>query len=133
MISVVILGTGNVATHLYNAFLNVDTIVVTQISSRALDEVPDADITIIAIADDAIAEVSSKIKNGFVVHTSGSVDLNNLQNATRKGVFYMLQTFSKDKKVNFHEIPFCLEAENTNDYKLLEILANSIGKKNIFN
>lgn len=129
MISVVLLGTGNVATHLYNAFLNVDAIVVTQISSRALDEVPDADITIIAVADDAIAEVSSKIKNGFVVHTSGSVDLNNLQNATRKGVFYMLQTFSKDKKVNFHEIPFCLEAENTNDYKLLEILANSIGKK----
>ena len=40
-----------------------------------------------------------KIKNGFVVHTSGSVNLNNLQNATRKGVFYMLQTFSKDKKV----------------------------------
>jgi predicted short-subunit dehydrogenase-like oxidoreductase (DUF2520 family) len=129
MISVVLLGTGNVATHLYNAFLNVDAIVVTQISSRALDEVPDADITIIAVADDAIAEVSSKIKNGFVVHTSGSVDLNNLQNATRKGVFYMLQTFSKDKKVDFHEIPFCLEAEHTSDYKLLEILANSIGKK----
>ena len=41
----------------------------------------------------------------------------------------MLQTFSKDKKVDFSEIPFCLEAENANDYKTLEIVAKAIGKK----
>jgi predicted short-subunit dehydrogenase-like oxidoreductase (DUF2520 family) len=41
----------------------------------------------------------------------------------------MLQTFSKDKKVNFKEVSFCLEAENKEDYQLLEFLAKSIGKK----
>jgi predicted short-subunit dehydrogenase-like oxidoreductase (DUF2520 family) len=128
MVSVLLIGNGNVATHLNNAFLDVDNIHVTQISSRKLDVIPQADVTIIAVSDDAISEVSSKIKNSFVVHTSGSVSLNDLKNESKKGVFYMLQTFSKDKKVDFSEVPFCLEAEDDNDYQLLETLAKSIGK-----
>ena len=129
MISVLLVGKGNVATHLYNAFNPINEIKVIQISSRGLTRVPQADVTIIAVSDDAIAEVSSKITNNFVVHTSGSVSLSDLRNTTKKGIFYMLQTFSKDKKVDFNEVPFCLEAENENDYKLLEMLAKSIGKK----
>lgn len=129
MISVLLVGKGNVATHLYEAFLNVDAVKVTQISSRELDKIPQADVTIIAVSDDAITEVSSKITNNFVVHTSGSVSINDLKNSTRKGVFYMLQTFSKDKNVDFSKVPFCLESESKEDYKLLETLAKSIGKK----
>ena len=129
MISVLLVGKGNVATHLYNAFLSVDNIVFTQISSRKLEHIPKADITIIAVSDDAIAEVSSKIKNTFVVHTSGACSINELKNTTNKGVFYMLQTFSKEKKVDFNEVPFCLEAENESNYVLLDELAKSIGKK----
>ena len=41
----------------------------------------------------------------------------------------MLQTFSKEKKVDFSKVPFCLEAENLKDYFLLEKLAKLIGKK----
>tara|TARA_R110001592_G_scaffold240911_5_gene501134 strand:- start:186 stop:881 length:696 start_codon:yes stop_codon:yes gene_type:complete len=129
MISVLLVGKGNVATHLYEAFLKVNDVKVTQINSRDLNVFPQADVAIIAVSDDAIAAVSSKITTSFVVHTSGSVAINNLKNSSRKGVFYMLQTFSKDKKVDFHEVPFCLEAENETDYKLLETLAKSIGKK----
>ncbi|KGL63197.1 Rossmann-like and DUF2520 domain-containing protein [Polaribacter sp. Hel1_85] len=129
MISILLVGKGNVATHLHNAFLSVDNIVFTQISSRKLEHIPKADITIIAVSDDAIAEVSSKIKNTFVVHTSGACSINELKNTTKKGVFYMLQTFSKEKKVDFNEVPFCIETENDKDYKLLEELAKSIGKK----
>lgn len=129
MVSVVIIGKGNVGTHLYNAFLNADGNTVTQIDSRKLENIPQADVTFIAVSDDVIAEVSSKIKNSFVVHTSGSFAMKALKNKTNKGVFYMLQTFSKDKKVNFSEIPFCLEAESEEELKLLDILAKSIGKK----
>jgi predicted short-subunit dehydrogenase-like oxidoreductase (DUF2520 family) len=129
MISVLLVGKGNVATHLYNAFLSVDNSVCTQSSSGKLELIPKADITIIAVADDAIAEVSSKIKNTFVVHTSGACSINELKNTTNKGVFYMLQTFSKEKKVDFNEVPFCLEAENESNYVLLDELAKSIGKK----
>lgn len=129
MISVLLVGNGNVATHLQNAFLQADEVDVTQINSRKLNHIPKADITIIAVSDDAIAEVSSKINNSFVVHTSGGCTIDELQNKTQKGVFYMLQTFSKDKKVDFSKVPFCLEAQNQKNLQLLEKLAKSIGTK----
>ena len=128
MVSVLIIGKGNVGTHLYKAFVNVDKITVTHISSRNLTQIPKAAVTIIAVSDDAITDVSSKIKNSFVVHTSGSVSMNDLKNKGNKGVFYMLQTFSKNKEVDFSEIPFCIEAKNESDYNTLEKLAKSIGK-----
>ena len=129
MISILIIGDGNVASHLYQAFLKADAVIVTKINSRNLTDIPNADVTIIAVSDDAIAEVSSNIANSLVVHTSGSVAMTSLKNKGRKGVFYMLQTFSKNKIVDFSEVPFCLEAENEKDYILLELLANLIGKK----
>ncbi|WP_297806400.1 DUF2520 domain-containing protein [uncultured Polaribacter sp.] len=129
MISVLLVGKGNVATHLRNTFLSIDNIVFTQISSRDLTNIPKADITIIAVTDDAIAEVSSKIKNPLVVHTSGACSINELKNTTNKGVFYMLQTFSLEKKVELNEVPFCLEAENKKDEDQLKELANLLSKK----
>lgn len=127
MISVLIVGNGNVAFHLDKAFSNVEKVNSTKISSRNLSTIPKADITFIAVSDDAIAEVSSKIANSFVVHVSGTKDLSELKNKSRKGVFYMLQSFSKNKPVDFSKIPFCLEAENDIDYKLLEKVALTIG------
>ena len=130
MNKVVIIGNGNVAHHLYDAFLKAPNIEVSKINSRKFSKLPKANVYIIAVADDAIAEVSSKITNNtLVVHTSGSVSLSNLKNKGHKGVFYMLQSFSKNTSVDFSEIPFCLEAQNQDDLKLLETLATSIGKK----
>ena len=128
MISVLLIGKGNVATHLFDAFSNLKEIKVIQINSRELDKIPNADITIISVSDDAIAEVSNKINNNFVVHTSGSFAMTHLKNKTRKGVFYMLQTFTKNKKVDFSKVPFCLEAEDKNDYQLLEKLAKLLSE-----
>ena len=132
MISVVILGNGNVATHLYNAFLKAENIAVSKINSRKLESIPIADVTIIAVSDDAIADVSKSLnnRNGLITHTSGAVDIDVIVNE-RKGVFYPLQSFSKDKSVDFKTIPFCLETSNSEDYNLLEKLAKSIGN-NVF-
>ncbi|MBE7646375.1 DUF2520 domain-containing protein [Tenacibaculum finnmarkense genomovar ulcerans] len=147
MIRIVIIGGGNVALHLANAFCKTKEISLVQMYARNIQQISHlkkqvaitdslnllaaADLYIIAVSDDAISEVSSKInkQNSLVVHTSGSVSLNSLQNNGRKGVFYLLQSFSKDKKINFDEIPFCLEAQNNDDFKLLESVAKSIGKK----
>lgn len=129
MISILIVGKGNVGTQLHEAFQSIDALNVQWISSRDLDVIPKTDITIIAVSDDAIAAVSSKIVNDFVVHTSGSVPLSALKNNTRKGVFYPLQTFSKDKKVDFKQVPFCLEATTKKDVKLLETLAGFLSQK----
>ena len=129
MISILIVGKGNVGTLLNEAFHSIDTLNVQWISSRDLIAIPKTDITIIAVSDDAIETVSSKISTDFVVHTSGSMPLSALKNNTRKGVFYPLQTFSKKKKVDFTQIPFCIEATTEKDEKLLEKLAGFLSKK----
>ncbi len=147
MLSVIILGTGNVATHLISAFSKAKNVELKQVYGRnesalksidnristtsTLCNLATADVYIIAISDDAISEFSSQLplKNKIVVHTSGSISLQSLQNLGNKGVFYPLQTFSKNHKVNFNEIPICIEAENRNDFSLLKKLANSISDK----
>ncbi|WKD86475.1 hypothetical protein KCTC32516_01850 [Polaribacter huanghezhanensis] len=130
MISVVILGNGNVATHLYSAFSKALNINVTQINSRKLSTIPSSDVTIIAVSDDAIRQVSQEIgdRKGLIMHTSGAVDINAIA-GKRKGVFYPLQSFTKNAIINFNEIPFCLETSHKDDFNLLENVAKSIGKK----
>ena len=130
MISLVILGNGNVATHLFNAFSKATNVDVTKINSRALNDIPNSDITIIAVSDDAIQQISKTINNrsGLIVHTSGAVDIKVLQNK-RKGVFYPLQSFTKNVKVDFKTIPFCLETTDSEDFILLEKLTKSISNK----
>ena len=145
MISVVILGSGNVASQLIKAFLKIDTINLKQVYTRnqkdintlkdSIDTTNDisllkqADITIIAVSDEAIYSISSHIKNSFVVHTSGSVDMKSLNNIGRKGVFYPLQSFSKKKLVDFKNIPICLESETNEDLLKLEELVSLLQSK----
>jgi len=146
MLSVIILGSGNLATHLIDAFSKAINIELIQVYARRenaqgldqsietttdLKKLKDADVYIIAISDDAISEFSLQfpLKDKLVVHTSGSVALTTLQNSGNKGVFYPLQTFSKKHKVNFNEIPICIEAESKKDITLLQELANSISDK----
>ena len=150
MIKVVILGSGNVAQHLIKVFLQTEEVSLVQVFTRQPNQLThllptakivsdyqkiiDSDVYIISVSDNAIAEVSFQLpfENRLVVHTSGSSDLSVLNNKNRKGVFYPLQTFTKGKKVDFTPIPICLEAENEQDYQLLEQLGNSISKK-VFN
>ncbi|WP_282116519.1 Rossmann-like and DUF2520 domain-containing protein [Cellulophaga baltica] len=147
MISIVLIGTGNIATHLFDTFLQYDMLNVLQVVGRQkealnyfsqktdtcllTETITTADIYIIAVSDDAITEVSSKLKdvNGLVVHTSGSVPMLALANCKNIGVYYPLQTFSKGKKVNFRTIPICIEAENNKNLKSLSFLAETISDK----
>ena len=151
MVKVVIIGSGNVAQHLIVAFQNAQNsgteIELVQVYSRQtasvshllglenitnnLDDLAEADVYIIAISDDAITTLSSQLpfKNRLVVHTSGSVALDALNDQNRKGVFYPLQSFTKNKPVDFKTIPICLESENATDYKLLDQVAKAISDK----
>ena len=147
MISISIIGSGNVAQHLISAFSKAENLELVQVYSRnpnTLSHLLDAtkivsdykqlqvvDLYLIAVSDDAIATVSSQLPftNKLVVHTSGSVALEQLSSTNRKGVFYPLQTFTKNKEVNFKEIPLCLEAENEADLQLLKKVAIAISDK----
>ncbi|MFN3137488.1 MAG: Rossmann-like and DUF2520 domain-containing protein [Allomuricauda sp.] len=145
MLSIVILGTGNLAKHLFDAFLKAEDIHVAQVVGRnkeALSQfseqcsvsndfgtIADADVYLIAVKDDAIAEVSSHLltKKGLVAHTSGAIGLEVIQ-TDNKGVFYPLQTFTKGKSVSFQSIPICVEAESKQSLDLLRTLARSISE-----
>ncbi|MBQ4821312.1 DUF2520 domain-containing protein [Aquimarina sp. MMG016] len=147
MISVIILGSGNVAKHMYTALGAQKSIEVVQCYNRKgillnpeqdskiitqdLNDLVKVDVYILAVSDDAIEEISSKLpfNDCLVVHTSGSVPLKTIKNNNRRGVFYPLQTFSKDKVVDFSKIPFCLEAEEEKDLVLLNKLASSLSEK----
>lgn len=141
MIKVILLGSGNVATHLFQAFSKANGVEVVQVFSRTIskdfpaniqtsdfNKILEADVYVISVSDNAIASVSNQLQfeNRLVVHTSGSTDFDVLDAKNKRGVFYPLQTFSKNKAVDFTEIPICLETENPSDYEVLEKLAKSI-------
>lgn len=127
MISVAIVGKGNVGNHLYNQLVKSNKLRVLQYNSREKNQLKDFDIAIIAVSDDAISEVSETIESSLVVHTSGTTPMNALKNSTRKGVFYPLQSFSKDKSIDFSQVPLCIEAEHPKDEQLLQDLAKALG------
>ena len=147
MISVILLGAGNVATHLYKAFNNAKNIKVNQWYNRSLiplqpyknevditnnlSQLKDADVYILAVSDDAISSLSAQlpIQNKLIVHTSGSVGIHDLDKKNRRGVFYPLLTFSKDLDVVFSEIPICLEIEHKQDIQILKNIAIAINSK----
>ncbi len=145
MITVALIGSGNVATHLYNAFSTATDVKVVQWYSRKLntischntkvyktdniDALMQVDVYIIAVKDSAIASISSQLPftNRLVVHTSGSVGLPDMNKKNHRAVFYPLQTFTKTTAVNFAEIPLCIEIERKADFSILKRLAKALG------
>ncbi len=145
MLTIVLLGNGNVAHHLYQAINSSATVRVVQVYGRneqglkdfeyntlvttSAETIVDADLYLIAVNDDAIPEVAAGIrqKKGLVAHTSGAVPITSLPNS-RRAVFYPLQSFTRDIPVNFTTIPICLEAEHEKDFQVLEVLAKSLSR-----
>lgn len=135
MINICILGVGKVGTHLIKECINNPNINLIQIYNRSskglalfkgmlpttqsVYELKKADIYIVALPDTIIQEVDLNHLSGLVVHTSGTVPYKDLK-AINRGVLYPLQSFSKEKNINFKKTPFCLETENEQDYILLE-------------
>ena len=91
----------------------------------------DSDIYIISVTDKAIEPVLAGRFWGakLVVHTSGSTPMKLLSPYCENfGVFYPFQTFSKAKKVDFDQIPVCLEANTPQNLEILKDLAKSISQ-----
>ncbi|WP_435625482.1 Rossmann-like and DUF2520 domain-containing protein [Flagellimonas sp.] len=146
MLSVVILGTGNVAENLIHALYHSKQAHLLQIVGRKqhalnkytgkakitsnFENIEDADIYIIAVSDSAIQMVAEKLlgKQGLVVHTSGATSMHSIS-SVNKGVFYPLQTFTKERILDFTNIPICVEASNNQGLELLHKLGTSISSQ----
>ena len=152
MKNIILIGSGNVATHLGIALKNSNYTIV-QVYSKSiknakilanklearftndLSKLKSADLIIVCIKDDAILSVLSQIKNTAIVHTSGSIELNVFKEKfSNYGVFYPLQTFNKEVDINISEIPFCIEGNSLEfERKIIEIaksLSNNVVKMN---
>lgn len=126
------IGAGNVATHLAPVFCSSGAGEVVQVYSHTLEnaealarQIPgatatdsvadirrDADIYVISIKDDAIATLVASLEpnNALWLHTSGSVGMEALVPlSARHGVFYPLQTFSKDVELDMERVPIFIE------------------------
>jgi predicted short-subunit dehydrogenase-like oxidoreductase (DUF2520 family) len=93
---------------------------------------PGADLCILSVKDDSIAELTQKINLGkaLIVHTSGSVPMDILRFSSEKyGVLYPLQTILRERKLTIHEIPFFVEASDPATEKTLLAFARSISSR----
>ncbi len=147
------IGAGNLATHLAIEFYSRGFEII-QIFSRNIanakvlaqalnasytDDLSqiyeNADLYFVSVTDDSILQVIENLcfKPKFIVHTSGSISMEIFTKRFENyGVFYPLQTFSKMKKVEFENIPICLDANNLENLDYLTYLAKKISNSVFF-
>lgn len=147
---IVVLGSGNVATHLAKALdescdvvqifsrniLNAELLAGTLKNATATNDlsqlINDADVYILSIKDDAILSVLSNVqlKKGLWLHTSGSVSASVFNGRfLHYGVLYPLQTFSRDVYVNMSDVPFFVEGDSEETTVEIECIAKTISNK----
>ena len=99
----------------------------------------DADVYIFSVKDDALPSLISQLcqhltpntHHPILLHTAGSVPMsvfpsNTQHPSPRYGVLYPMQTFSKDRSVNFREIPCFVEASDSNTLEEIKTLASKV-------
>ena len=146
-ISISILGSGNVATHLSESFfekgIKIDVIFNHKIASAkelankvncpfttSTEEIPlNSSIYLLALPGKYMLNTLNQIKltNPFLVHTSGSFNSESLQNYTNRwGCFYPMQTFVKNQPTNLKNSSVFIEANNAKDKVTLEEISSII-------
>ena len=128
---VVLIGRGRLATNLEHALLSVGHEVVS-VNSRTLESLPfEADVFIVAVKDAALADViraaTKGRENQLFVHTAGSMPMDLFEGLTAHyGVFYPMQTFSKERMVDFNDISVFLETNDVVSMERLKKLAATL-------
>ncbi len=145
--NIVLLGTGNVGTHVSRALkqngfnllqvfsrqLKHTSVICRLTGAEAISDIKKinttADLYIIAIPDSAIEKFCSSIlvKQKIIVHTSGTLPVSILEKVSANfGCIYPVQSFSKNVKLNFNKIPLCIEANNEHTGQLLFSFAKKL-------
>ena len=129
--NIIIIGLGNVATNLHHAFTK-RGIACQMVSSRqGLDQLPQANVYIYAVKDEALAAVVAQVKGkekAMHLHTSGSMPISVFgADKPHAGIFYPFQTFSKARVIeDFSTVPVFFEARGIDDISAVYSLALSI-------
>jgi predicted short-subunit dehydrogenase-like oxidoreductase (DUF2520 family) len=147
------IGAGNLATNLCKALYHKGFRIV-QVYSRTVESAaalagaveadytttfseitPDAKLYIVALTDSALTDNISAIcrakrQDALLVHTAGSVPMSVWEGLTPNyGVLYPMQTFSREREVDFAEIPFFIEGSSAANVELLTRIAHTLSEK----
>ncbi len=152
-LSVVVVGAGNVATHLAPALLLSGCRIVqvysrTEESAQALalrldcpyttdlsQVARETDIYIVSVKDSALEDVTRQLSihgnpDALYLHTAGSMPMDVWKDKVRRyGVLYPMQTFSKERDVDFSTVPFFVEAVSAEDVRYLKEVTERLGSK----
>jgi predicted short-subunit dehydrogenase-like oxidoreductase (DUF2520 family) len=82
-----------------------------------------ADLYVIAVTDAAIPEAAARLNAGgdaLVVHTSGSTGIEALARFARAGILYPLQTFGRQRPVDWTTVPLFVVARSDETLRELQ-------------
>jgi predicted short-subunit dehydrogenase-like oxidoreductase (DUF2520 family) len=94
----------------------------------------DVSLYVVSLTDAAFMELLPAMTSGreqaLWVHTAGSLSMNVWENKVKRyGVLYPLQTFSKQREVDFRDLPFFIEAAHREDTEYLKTIAGGLSSK----
>lgn len=150
--SIAFVGAGNLATNLAKALYKKGFRIAqiysrTEESAKALAQmveaeyttelsavVADAQLYIVSLKDAAFVQLLPEIVagkgNALWVHTAGSIPMSIWEGKVeRYGVFYPMQTFSKQREVDFRKVPIFVESNSEEDVQLLKDIASVLSKQ----
>ena len=146
---IVLVGAGGLATNLglalheaghdvlavFSRTMEHARILAERIGSQPTDDIcalpNEADLFIVSVKDAVLTDVVQQLVQGreeqFFAHTAGSMPLELFQGMARHyGVFYPMQSFSKERRINFSEVPVFLEASDAQTLTLLKTLSATL-------
>lgn len=146
-----VIGAGNLAYSLVPALQNTD-VIVKSIVSRDGDNANSlgskygvesnilrdnlelkSQLIFLTVSDDYIEEVANRLTiapTQVLIHTSGSTELIALKKfGEHYGVLYPLQSFTKDRLVDFSRIPVCVEASDVETLNILQDIAGMLSSR----
>jgi predicted short-subunit dehydrogenase-like oxidoreductase (DUF2520 family) len=147
---IVFIGAGNLATNLAHELYSKGQSILqiysrTEESAKTLSEAvcaeaitnvgqieTNADLYIFSVKDSALEELLAQMPptSGVWTHTAGSIPLNIFEKYHNDyGVVYPFQTFSKERKVDFSEIPVFIEANSDQNLHLLRDFVAQFSRK----
>jgi predicted short-subunit dehydrogenase-like oxidoreductase (DUF2520 family) len=147
-ISVSVIGSGNLAWHLIPALEKIgyeinevysksegyaraltDLLYQAKIQTNLDFSQSKSTLFIVAVSDSAVAEIANQIilpPNSIIVHTSGNTDISVFSKLGNYGVFYPIQSFSKQRSLSFKNIPIALEASSDEVMQVLKNIADKL-------
>lgn len=140
---ITIVGTGNVAKQLGYALMQNKVaiagiwgrnkekvaLLAKELRTNSIDQLGSItqSTVIICVSDLSIKEIIEKLPhNNQIAYTSGSVKLETFPSEYTLGVFYPLQTISKERRIDFSNVPLLIEATNASFEEELLALAKKI-------